>query len=974
MKQPRYAIIVFFMLILSAALSSCSDDLYLKNEIGSVLTENSEFRISSFKIKKELWDIPADISNIDIYIRSCSDGTELKLPATVEHGSDCYTVSVMIPKEGKLADGDYSIRGSISDKTPLGTIIEVTVKDEMIYRVLQVCVEYSFKGDGSKDSPYLIEDSDCFDLLLYLLARDSITHARGLYFKQTADFSAPAVSNSSDGRLYSGFEFAGIYDGDNHRIKLSYIGKSSAKDNSVGLFSALRDSAEISNLHIESSLKNINKCGGILAGESTGAVAISNVYIEGEISGVENVGAFIGNASGTINISNCTSVVSVTGAKYVGGAIGNAKDCNLTVSNFSTKHDDTAFAFVVTATESHAGGIAGLFNNGYFQLDNVKIRHTIPEDDKDLEIVAAPIYCGGLIGEANVNAASKISSCEVVAPLHSKTSYLGGYIGKATLNANLNMKSFKIGTYLEGVSYVGGAFGYVETNGHLIIEGNNGQITNYICKIDGSHCCIVGKQFVGGVFGYIKGNVAPTSTKININVSGSDCYVGGVAGYAESGTIDCSKTTFEGDMEVLGTDCVGGVAGYANSCTVTGNYISKKDLTSMPQASDFPKFCPIKVCYYSKGVGSSMGGIVGEGLNTSLKNLCFSGTVTGCNDVGGIVGNLTLRSGGGIVGCVSNAKKVENIWSDNTGGVAGVILFTKGEVDSLANYTEIVGSDHTGGIIGKLQIDDGCSNDCNVRFLYNSATVSGTCQVGGCIGYFTGQKSSSQRFTLEKCGNVGEITSSQEGNVGGIIGYANRNYIRVFSCANHGNVKGNGTAKVGGIAGRLGMNGSGLLGRVNNMRMAYCCNRGTISSESTHSNVGGLLGYQEDGHWNDDYLYMTHDCYNAGSVPTNQKSDNGGIIGYVDNMGEVVNCINFGKVEHGNAIVGTHKSGTDWYHHYLYYVKDSGKGWCADSFKESDRTNKGTFKNFNFNVDWNQDNNINGGYPYLRDCPFQFKK
>ena len=123
---------------------------------------------------------------------------------------------------------------------------------------------------------------------------------------------------------------------------------------------------------------------------------------------------------------------------------------------------------------------------------------------------------------------------------------------------------------------------------------------------------------------------------------------------------------------------------------------------------------------------------------------------------------------------------------------------------------------------------------------------------------------------------------------------------------------------MGGIAGRLGENGSGLIGMTDNMEMAYCCNRGKISSDNKYSNVGGLLGYQEDGHFADDVTYMTHDCYNAGEVTSDQADDNGGIVGNVDNFAEVVRCINFGNVSYGNAVVGTHKAGTDWYHHNLY--------------------------------------------------------
>ena len=99
---------------------------------------------------------------------------------------------------------------------------------------------------------------------------------------------------------------------------------------------------------------------------------------------------------------------------------------------------------------------------------------------------------------------------------------------------------------------------------------------------------------------------------------------------------------------------------------------------------------------------------------------------------------------------------------------------------------------------------------------------------------------------------------------------------------------------------------------------------------------------------------MTHDCYNMGSVTTDQHEDNGGIIGCVDHYAEVRYCINVGKVADGNGVVGTHKDACIWYAHDLYYLKDSGKGWKANIWV----------------ID--SDGSKNEGYPYLKDCPFQF--
>ncbi|MGN1246562.1 MAG: GLUG motif-containing protein, partial [Muribaculaceae bacterium] len=842
MNKLIKSIIASCLLVTLIAIVSCGDDLmYKRNEIGSELTENSEYKISSFEIGHKLWTIPATDTSIDIVFLSQTDSTEYRLSATVEHGIDTYTIKVMIPKNKRLPDSDYIIKASLADGTPLGSVLLAKVSNEMVHSVLGSQLKYPLSGNGSPTDPYLIKSKGDFDKLLSTLARDTNAHAYGLYFKQTADFEAPAVSNVTDGRLYAGFDFAGIYDGDNHSITLTYQGGSNDKDNQVGLFPKLLDNAMVENLTITSIVYGVKNCGGVLAAESSGHVAINNVHVMGSITGNEHIGALIGKATGTLEVTGCSTMGTVLGKKYVGGIVGSMTG-DITVSDFSTDYDDKHL-FVVSASESHAGGLIGSFSDGSFKIDDVNVSHTIDESSKDVYAISAPSYCGGLIGEAIVKSQSTISDSKAVAALHSTGNYLGGFIGRAELNADLILKSVKSGVYVNGKNYVGGLFGYVVTNNHLVFQGNNSQNSNIIAKSGNSHCAVDGSQYVGGLFGIIKGDVKPVSTKLNISVTGADSYIGGMAGKAENSTIDCSETTYVGDMKVVGPNAVGGVVGYATSSTIKGEKIDDMGLASMPAASKFKSFCPITVtCQMvneSPVGGTSIGGIVGSADNCTLENLVFSGTVTGIKNVGGIVGQLHLDSKGSLHNCVNNGLKVENIWGVATGGIAGSVSYKRGTISNLTNYAVIQGSDYTGGIIGEFHITSDCPQNFIISMSLNRGAVTGTRQVGGCIGYLWGVATYVCR--VKQFGNTADVTSSDNGNVGGIIGYGNKNHLRVLECANHGRIVGKGKSKVGGIAGRLGKNGSGLTGCVNNMEMAFCCNRGVISSDHSQSNVGGLL-------------------------------------------------------------------------------------------------------------------------------------
>ena len=975
MKSFFNAFIAICSLIAATLLIGCSDDLHLRNEVGSELTENSEYRISSFKVSHDLWTIPKDCKSIDVMLESKSAGTLYQLAATVEHGSTEYAISLMIPKDKHLADGDYIITGALTDGTPLGSIIEATVQNEMLHKVLSVTSQYKLSGGGTQANPYLIGSYADFNNLLASLANDD-THALGLHFRQTADFTTTASSSVLNGNPYTGYDFAGIYDGQSHTITLNYMGKSSQGDNAVGLFPALRDSANISNLNIKAMISGVKSNAGAFAGICTGKVLLNNVNVVGSIMGQESIGAFIGNCQGNLTVSNCTAHMLLSGAKYVGGIAGSATAGSLTVSTFTSQFDKDAPNFLsAEATVSHVGGVVGYVNNCAINFNKVTIKHTINSQTTNVEVLKTPNYCGGLIGEAIINQASSITDCTVVTPLICPLSYAGGLIGKVQLNADLKISSANIGVYINTSQYVGGFFGHVIADDHLTIDGNGDNGTNMLAKIDGSHCGIAGAQYVGGLFGYFKGNVEPKDVFINMNVNGSTSHVGGLVGMIEDSSVKCGSITFGANMVVKGPESVGGIVGYANASTIEGS-VGSKTLTTSMAASTYPSLCPIIVScdsVNSQPVRSTdIGGIVGYGENSTIQNVSFSGSVTGHKYVGGVVGRLVLQSQGCLKNCANNGLVVRNAWDDYTGGVVGYVEYTTGTIENLVNFANIAGQNSTGGIIGAIKLTDQYNESVFILSSLNRGTVSGTVNVGGCIGYLSGNIAHYVPFSIAKFGNTGNVSSTNNGNVGGIIGHGNKNYLRVRHCANHGKISSTGNAKVGGIAGRLGTNTKSIFGVYDNMELSYCCNRGEISSTHKGSNVGGILGYQEDGSSTDDTYYMTHDCYNAGIISSQQGSDNGGVVGYVDNMAEVVRCFSFGNVTKGNGVVGTCKKVRDWYHHNLFYLEGTGKGWCCKSFKYENRGKQSTFTGFNFNNNWIIDPNKNDGYPYLKICPFQF--
>ena len=146
-------------------------------------------------------------------------------------------------------------------------------------------------------------------------------------------------------------------------------------------------------------------------------------------------------------------------------------------------------------------------------------------------------------------------------------------------------------------------------------------------------------------------------------------------------------------------------------------------------------------------------------------------------------------------------------------------------------------------------------------------------------------------------------------------------------------------------------------------------NNGEVTCDASSTKLGGVVGHQET--YTREYTSKVENCLNWGALPGKQKDDTGGILGYAANHSAIFKCVNRGIVAHGNAIVGTHNSGTIFYHSDNYYFAGSGKSWPSSiEVTDAGLTSSAPFKNLDFKKVWILDN---GNGPMLRNCPFQPK-
>lgn len=983
MKTTTIYIVQALMLALAMiAGNSCSDDNFRKNGIGSTLETTDDYKQSSFLLNKDVWELSEATQGIIIKLRSHTDNTEAEYNVDVAQESDKYRLTIHIPRIKRIIDGDYDILAQLPSGKKFGARLTATFKDEMLYGIMSTSVVFRLDGEGTEENPYLINSADDFDMFSYGLYQDSLSHGYGLYFKQTASFDAPPVSDVYTGRNYAGYSFAGVYDGGGMEINLVYSGSKSSKDQNVGLFKMLYSGAMIKNLTINANMRGISNNGGAVAGVSDGSVALNDITVNGSLNDCDAcIGGFIGQAKGKLTINRCRLYATVSAASNVGGVIGYFEGEKLIVNDFSNiKAGSDKGTLGITATGGQVGGIVGELRNSGCDFKQITLSHPISEEDIDIPVIyAGGSDVGGLIGKATINKVSSFINVQVVASVRSAANDVGGLVGNLKTDGDLTLKNCQFNSYLKGQENVGGFVGIFNASGKSLILDSQ----NYVRQLyNGGYLSIEASRYVGGIVGNQNAFIAVNSEcAINAPVTAYSNFAGGIAGYVGYTTLKVGKFKIDSDMHIYGPDATGGLVGYADHATIEGDIATLPMDSSIPSPAQFVSNFPGTVSSgragSSSSSGTSMGGIVGYSKSTTIRGVCFTGSVFGSDRVGGIAGHMDNQDSSfappSVTDCVSNGKTVTNTSSTSTGGVIGKLDYKYGTYERLINYTRVEGAEYTGGVIGQVNLNDGSgSPSFTLSRAVNTGMVTGSKNVGGCVGYVGGSKAKDNR--IEYSANYGSVSNNGDGHVGGILGYGKISHAIISACANHGAITGGSSDRsdVGGICGRFGQETSGVY--VNdNIQLEKCCNRGTISSGHKNSYLGGILGRHAVGSDVDNDKWQTRDCYNSGAVTSDQKEDNGGIIGYVDHYSDVHRCINIGKVSYGNGCVGTRKDACIWHHHDLYYLEGTGKGWCADSFSSSDKQNSSKFKNFDFNSVWaiDSDGSKNDGYPYLRDCPYQ---
>lgn len=963
----------FLLLILAAMVAavttSCSDDL--DNDFGPDGNIEDDGSVSVFHLcadhNQALDDaISAPLEFVLTDARnhvSCTFDGSLSFSPTVEvfGKAGAYTCRLKLG-DGKIADGSYFVKVSINghhlDAVNLVKFVDGVGRQEKYSQMSYSMLE----GKGSKENPYLINDAADLLTFLYYLGEDEY-QGYGLYFKQTASFDCPRRSEIIDGRSWTSAYFQGTYDGQGYEIRnMAYLGGGTGgADDNIGLFKGLYG-AEVSGLNLTGAI--ITGGGshvGILAGESGGFSKVSDVSINGTvIAEGDNVGGLIGLSTGTLTISNVGfSNLAVSGKNGVGGIVGNFKGDKLKVDNVATPNH----IFSLSGT-SWVGGICGYTEvSDRAIFTNITLEHSVDAESSDVKVIdATGDGAGGIVGRFKSEDGSYLENVVVKCPV-SASKNVGGLIGDIEVDGRFSVQKILLASVVNAGENGGGFFGsaVIKDPSSDIVFSNNGGFLRYVIK-QSAAAHVKGGDRLGGIAGYINGNNAKIildPVEIAVNIKGTGYDIGGAFGHAERLTANVSRLNFSSTtMRVEGTGNVGGILGYASDCDISGN-------NSIDMSKHIPKADEIDYTYSGVVVASSgdAGGVAGYFKGT-LRGLASKANVTSPGRAGGIVGLFR----GEIRECAFDGN---SSGEDLSAGIAAM-----GKDDAslyhCINYAGLTaGGFHQAGIVcfleGSNKVNGGSAvySTTNVHYCINRGNIVGGARVGGVVGSIFNYYSRGKE-EVKYCANYGDIKAggNADGSVGGVVGYFDCPYGSVSSCANHGSVSSSGVQKtIGGVCGYAGSYDNSN----NHVMVERCMNAGTISCDNPSTKLGGVVGHLGGASYSD-HSAIIRDCYNTGAILVDQKDDTGGILGYAASYTDTHRTFNRGEISHGNAIIGTHNSGSTFYHSHNYYLEGTGGSWpSSTSIKRDDMVNESKYGDFDFTNVWI----MTGDGPQLRDCPFQ---
>lgn len=431
------------------------------------------------------------------------------------------------------------------------------------------------------------------------------------------------------------------------------------------------------------------------------------------------------------------------------------------------------------------------------------------------------------------------------------------------------------------------------------------------------------------------------------------------------------------DVSIIARNYVGGLVGAADSGSTIENIIIDGDISAMSDPTYTGGVVGNLVSSSIKNVKSTIsvsgdnvvGGVVGESSNSTITSIIYSGAILGFYDnTGGIVGyatdssiedvysegviNAGSNTAGGIVGYMKNTSLLNSAsdaevapggYGRNVGGLVGYAEATSLIQDSFATGS-VAGYNSIGGLVGAAKMSV-------IENSFANGDVTGTHEIGGLIGHAEGMTK------LNKLYATGLVSGGD--NLGGLIGYLTGSLSNSYAT---GDVVGNdhsaGTAfGYGGLVGIAKGDGVSLSA----IEKSY--STGNVLGE-TMGSAGGFAGVLSDINIKDSYATGNVDTY----FPTVYTlAFTGGFVGSTSNV-TMTSVYATGSAKGNGVVRGFAGSSEDAVTlTNVFYNKDASPSLVepkATPKTSEELKKKETFTNWNFNTIWEISEGVS--YPTLR--------
>ena len=691
------------------------------------------------------------------------------------------------------------------------------------------------------------------------------------------------------------------------------------------------------------SIQVINEYAGGIAGSNSGRIYVCMHSASGDRA-LYTGGGFAGGITGCNEANGSMDTVSVNGS--VTAANGEAG--GVTAHNYGKIHYANAYGSDIRGTSDAIGGITACNEAGaviddanlfYFQNLNGAVRLYGPATRAgglvgynagslsngnvranslslaNLTASDSTVTAGGALGE-NTGTAENVTVSTNLQDSMAKYLNLGGVAGSSSGTLRACNYTGTIGKD-NGFTTVGSTVGGIVGSNDVVYNTDGtpaatGKVKD--CKVGYIDLEVQGVSNVGAS--------QDAATKMN-----SAAHIGGIVG-RNRGEIEGSTVGTDGSLKDLGGTgsiitahhgFVGGVAG-SNSGTISTSGgldtqplvkqinawldVPYKDVTTTDENGNTVTTKVVDTDKQNANLNQMVRVLTGKASGTTETNLQTqfaalkgvdavsyknaSNQLTVALHGGTIRGHFANGYLGGITGFNDVTGQITDsasgqwfVYADNInqswGAVGGVIGQNESNVDSTSGLVNFAAVRRF--VRGTQRTADDDSNSKNDRYATDNAADN---YVGGVIG--TQENRTGDRWTLEKCINIGTVFNSRSNNAGGVLAYWLSYGGTMTNCYNFGEIttnsnNGQSSGTVGGVAGYFNNPVAGTAAN-----LYRCSNYGSVKKMIYGANdVGGVFGKVQlaDDHNSDAMTINIIECVNGSNVQLQAASMSVGIFCYI---------------------------------------------------------------------------------------------